>query len=123
LALTILEEDLSDGGPAEGAGRVGRNALGQSPQAGLAEDVAARATRVRAEVHVQAHGTYVAFPVRPTLLLLLLLLLFLLTAAATAVACGALWAAEKRLMLFKNIEKGSISIQEDRQRDDSHSGT
>ena len=104
LALTFLEEDMSDGGPAEGARGVGRTALSQSPQAGFTEDVGAWLTRVRAEVHVQAHCTYEAFPV-PRTLLLLLLLLILTTAAATAAACGALCAVERGLMPLKDVEK------------------
>lgn len=54
---------MRDGGPAEGAGRVGGAVLSQRPQAGFAEDVVAGVTHVRAEVHVQAHGADVAFPV------------------------------------------------------------
>ena len=113
LALTFLEEDMSDGGPAEGAGGVGRTALSQSPQAGFTEDVGAWVTRVRAEVHVQAHSTYEAFTVpRTSFLLLLLLLLLLLTIAATAAACGALCSVEKGLMLLKDVEKGSIPFKD-----------
>ena len=108
LALTFLEEDMSDGGPAEGAGSVGRTALSQSPQAGFTEDVGAWVARVRAEVHVQAHSTYESFPVPRTRFLLLLLL----TTAATAAACGALCTVEKGLMLLKDVEKGSITFKD-----------
>lgn len=54
---------MRDGGSAEGAGRVSGTVLSQRSQAGLAEDVVAGVAHVRAEVHVQAHGADVAFPV------------------------------------------------------------
>lgn len=52
---------MRDDCPAEGAGGVGRAVPRQRPQTGFTEDVVARVTHVRAEVHVQAHRTDVAF--------------------------------------------------------------
>lgn len=58
--MTCLEKDSRNDGPAEWAGSACRVVFGQSPQAGLAEDVMARVTHVRVEVHIQAHCTDVA---------------------------------------------------------------
>lgn len=52
---------MRDDRPAEGAGGVGGAVPRQRPQAGFAEDVVARVTHVRAEVHVQAHRAHVTF--------------------------------------------------------------
>lgn len=54
---------MRDGGSAEGAGRVSGAVLSERPQAGFTEDVVAGVAHVRAEVHIQAHGADVAFPV------------------------------------------------------------
>lgn len=61
--LTLLEEDVSDDGSAQGAGGIGGVVLSQCPQTGFTEDVVAGVTHVRTEVHIQAHSADVTVSV------------------------------------------------------------
>lgn len=71
--------------PAEGAGCVGRAVPRQRPQTGFTEDVVARVTHVRAEVHVQAHRADVTFSLSGPRSLIALT-----AAAAGCIPCGTL---------------------------------
>ncbi len=61
--LTLLEEDMCDDCSAEGARGVCGAVLSQRPQTGFTEDVITWVTHVRAEVHIQTHGTDVTLSV------------------------------------------------------------
>lgn len=69
--FTCLEKDSRNDGPAEWAGSACGVVFGQSPKAGLAEDVTARVAHVGVEVHIQAHGADVAVLFRCVLILVI----------------------------------------------------
>lgn len=69
--LTRLEEDVSDGGPAEWARGVGWAVLSQGTEAGLTEDVVTGVAHVGAEVNIQTHSADEALSVPGTHILLL----------------------------------------------------
>ena len=82
---TLLEEDMRNDCSAQGTGRISGAIFCKRPQTRFTEDVVARMTHVRAEVHVQAHGT------DETLFVPSAQGLVILTATAAAAAAGSGW--------------------------------